>query len=84
MSARADTNCHDIFNFVSATRTHLAKIGATRRVLADMSRHVGDISSYAGHPSAEKGPEPIPHVSWEWVCAIGAMVIMFIDDEKED
>jgi nicotinamidase-related amidase len=37
MSARADTNCHNIFNFVSATRTHLAKIGATRRVLADMS-----------------------------------------------
>jgi hypothetical protein len=38
----------------------------------------------SGHPSAEKGPEPIPHVSWEWGCAIGAMVIMFIDDEKED
>ncbi len=36
------------------------------------------------HPSAEKGPEPIPHVSWKWGCAIGAMVIMFIDDEKED
>jgi hypothetical protein len=33
MSAQADTNCHDIFNFVSATRTLLAKIGATRRVL---------------------------------------------------
>jgi hypothetical protein len=45
MSARADTNCHDISNFVSATRTHLAKIGATRCVVADMSRHVGDISS---------------------------------------
>ena len=41
MSAQADTNCHDIFNFVSATRTHLAKIGATRCVVADMSRHVG-------------------------------------------
>ena len=45
MSARADTNCHDILNFVSATRTHLAKIGATRCVVAYMSRHVGDISS---------------------------------------
>jgi hypothetical protein len=45
MSARADTNCHDILNFVSATRTHLAKIGATRCVVADMSRHVVDISS---------------------------------------
>ena len=45
MSAQADTNCHDILNFVSATRTHLAKIGATRCVVADMSRHVGDISS---------------------------------------
>ena len=45
MSARADTNCHDILNFVSATRTHLAKIGATRCVVADMSRHVGDIST---------------------------------------
>jgi hypothetical protein len=45
MSAQADTNCHDIFNFVSATRTHLAKIGATRHVVADMSRHVGDIST---------------------------------------
>jgi hypothetical protein len=33
MSARADTNCHAIFNFVSATGTHLAKIGATRRVV---------------------------------------------------
>ena len=40
----------------------------------------------SGHPSAsaEKGPEPILHVSWERGCAIGAMVIMFIDDEKED
>ena len=28
MSAQADTNCHDILNFVSATRTHLAKIGS--------------------------------------------------------
>jgi hypothetical protein len=45
MSARADINCHDILNFVSATRTHLAKIGATRCVVADMSRHVGNISS---------------------------------------
>jgi hypothetical protein len=45
MSAKADTNCHDIFNIVSATRTHLAKIGATRCVVADMSRHVGDIST---------------------------------------
>ena len=45
MSARADTNCHDIFNFVSGTWTRLAKIGATHRVLADMTRHVGDISS---------------------------------------
>ena len=26
MSARADTNCHDIFNFVSATRTHWPKL----------------------------------------------------------
>ena len=33
MSAQADTNCHDIFNFVSATRTHLAKIGATCHVV---------------------------------------------------
>ena len=33
MLARADTNCHDIFNFVSATWTHLAKIGAARRVV---------------------------------------------------
>jgi hypothetical protein len=30
---------------VSATRTHWAKIGPTRCVVADMSRHVGDISS---------------------------------------
>ncbi len=47
MSAQADTNCHDIFNFVSATRTHLAKIGATHCVVADMSQHVGNISSEA-------------------------------------
>jgi hypothetical protein len=40
MSALADTNCHDIEKIVSATRTHLAKIGATRRVIGDMSRHV--------------------------------------------
>ena len=33
MSAQADTNCHDIFNVVSATRTHLAKIGATCHVV---------------------------------------------------
>jgi len=33
MSAQADTNCHDIFNAVSATRTHLAKIGATYHVV---------------------------------------------------
>ena len=39
MSAQADTNCH----FVSATWTHLAKIGAARCVVADMSRHVGNI-----------------------------------------
>jgi hypothetical protein len=45
MSAQADTNCHDIFNFMSATRTHLAKIGATHCVVGDMSRHVGDIST---------------------------------------
>jgi len=45
MSARADTNCHDIEKIVSATRIHLAKIGATRCVVGDMSRHVGDISS---------------------------------------
>jgi len=38
----------------------------------------------SGYPSAEKGPEPIPHVSWERGYAIGTMVIMFIDDEKED
>ena len=38
----------------------------------------------SGHPRAEKGPEPIPHVSWEWGCAIGAMVIMFIEHEKEE
>jgi hypothetical protein len=37
MSAKADTNCHDILTFVSATRTHCAKIGATRCVVADMS-----------------------------------------------
>jgi hypothetical protein len=45
MSAQANTNCHDIFNFVSATGTHLAKIGATRCVVAEMSQHVGDIST---------------------------------------
>ena len=45
MSAKADTNCHDIFNFVSATRTHWAKIGATCSCCAEMSGHVGDISS---------------------------------------
>jgi hypothetical protein len=33
MLAQADTNCHDIFNFESATRTHLAKIGTTRCVV---------------------------------------------------
>ena len=33
MSAQADTNCHDIFNIVSATRTHLAKIGAKWHVV---------------------------------------------------
>ena len=33
MSAQADTNCHDIFNVVSATRTHLAKVGVTFHVL---------------------------------------------------
>jgi hypothetical protein len=45
MSAQADTNCHDIEKIVSATRTHLAKIGATQCVVGDMLRHVGDISS---------------------------------------
>ena len=52
MSAKADTNCHDIFNIVLATRTHLAKIGATRCVVADMSRHVGDIYTKAGNDTA--------------------------------
>ena len=33
MSAQADTNCHDIFNIVLATRTHLAKIGAKCHVV---------------------------------------------------
>jgi len=33
MSAQADTNCHNIFNAVSTTRTHLAKIGATCHVV---------------------------------------------------
>jgi len=33
MSAQADTNCQNIFNVVSATRTHLAKIGATCHVV---------------------------------------------------
>ncbi len=33
MSAQADTNCHDIEKIVSATRTHLAKIGATYHVV---------------------------------------------------
>ena len=33
MSAQADTNCHDIFNVVSVTRTHLAKIGAACHVV---------------------------------------------------
>ncbi len=48
------------------------------------SFHIHSINSKpSGHPSAEKGPEPIPHVSWEWGCAISAMVIMFIDDEKD-
>jgi hypothetical protein len=40
MSAQDDTNCHDIFNIVSATRTHLAKIGAKCHVMptcCDMS-----------------------------------------------
>ena len=45
MSALANTNCHDIEKIVSATRTHLAKIGATQCVVGDMSRHVGKISS---------------------------------------
>jgi hypothetical protein len=45
MSAQAYTNCHNIKKKKTATRTHLAKIGATRRVVGDMSRHVGDISS---------------------------------------
>jgi predicted Zn-ribbon and HTH transcriptional regulator len=38
MLARADTNCHNIFNFVSATQTHLAKVEATHRVVADIVR----------------------------------------------
>ena len=33
MSAQANTNCHDIFNVVLATRTHMAKIGATCHVV---------------------------------------------------
>ena len=33
MSAQAGTNCHDIFNIVAATRTHLAKIGAKCHVV---------------------------------------------------
>jgi hypothetical protein len=33
MSAQADTNCHDIFNIVSVTRTHLAKIGVKCHVV---------------------------------------------------
>jgi len=37
MLAKADTNCHNILNFVSATWTHWAKIGVTRCVVADMS-----------------------------------------------
>ena len=57
MSAQADTNCHDIFNFVSATLTHLAKIGATCHVLPtcrDMSatfpaKVTNECTSAAGH-----------------------------------
>ncbi len=30
----------------------------------------------SAHPRAEKAPEPIPHVSREQGCAIGAMVRM--------
>jgi hypothetical protein len=30
----------------------------------------------SAHPRAEKAPEPIPHASWEYGCAIGAMVRM--------
>ena len=38
----------------------------------------------SGHPSAEIGLKPILHVFWELGCAIGAIVSMFYDDEKED
>ena len=40
MSAQADTNCHNIFNVVSLTWTHLSKIGAACHVVptcCDMS-----------------------------------------------
>jgi hypothetical protein len=62
MSAKADTNCHDIFNIVSATWTHWAKIGATCSCRADMSRHVGDISSYRchHHPPLQRHCRPHP------------------------
>jgi len=33
MSAQANTTCHDIFNVVSETWAHLAKIGATCHVV---------------------------------------------------
>ena len=33
MLAQADTNCHNIFIVMSATQTHLAKIGATCHVV---------------------------------------------------
>jgi len=59
MSARADTNCHDIFNFVSATRTHLAKIGATRCVVADMS------ATFPAKIKAMHVPRAFHHSGWE-------------------
>jgi hypothetical protein len=43
--AQADTKGPGIFNFVSATPAHLAKIGAKSCVVRTCRRHVGNIYS---------------------------------------
>ena len=55
------------------TRSRWRRLGGDH---LNFTQLIPNLSS--GHPSAEKGPESIPHVSWEWGCTIGAMgVSMF-------
>jgi len=79
MTAQADTNCHDIGKIVSATWTHLAKIGATYHVVPtchDMSatfppkkatgKGILKIISFTDNPPPTEPPLTFRQVLSEW------------------